>query len=722
MGLVLEVCYQPVKLILIPEAARSFPSRPHAQLASIQFDLLFRARLKLLSLRSFIEMFGRYPGAILLVFSLLTVRAYFYEDDEKQQPSYLTAAVGDFTIMNCDLDFPQTIPIPYILNWNREGKTVFSWNNGRLTATDPYVGRIHLLEEQHAIRYGGASINLTSIRESDAGWFECKVIFPNRTPNSRNNGTWFYLTVNGNLLAVPPINQTTMEHEEAHFSCVTKDKDTIVTWYKDGIPLNELPDILQRSWISSEGSLTIRPAAMGDLGEYECEAVTPDGEKQSAKAYLNVQYKAKVIYAPREIHLPYGRSAILDCHFRANPPLTNLRWEKDGFLFDPYNVQGVFYRRNGSLYFSKVDESHTGHYSCTPYNDLGTEGPSPSIHVIVQRPPVFVVTPNPLYLRKLGETLEMPCDARDGENEHKPIIVWYKKDGSSLPVGRYSIRDGNLTIINIQEDDRGMYQCSATNEAATISTETQLIVENVPPRAPYNLTADSSLTSVHLKWEAGRKVPNIEYNIWYRPVETPEWKTIKVSGKKALETTISNLNSGREYEFMVLSKDQHGDGLFSKTIRVWTKGYNAEYSSAGSTNPHSIGSPKDVQVKSTADGFLVVWNPPEYGLEELRVYVVRWYEGPRQYLCGTAETKNTSYLVSDLEEGNDYHFEVLAMAFDEYQAASDKFAITVPSYSRIKAISIGLLVVCLVVAALGVAAFYLKKTYWNKLSSSDSKN
>lgn len=92
--------------------------------------------------------------------------------------------------------------------------------------------------------------------------------------------------------------------------------------------------------------------------------------------------KAKVIYAPRDVFLPYGKPGRLDCHFRANPPLTNLRWEKDGFLFDPYNVPGVFYRRNGSLYFSKVDETHSGSYSCTPYNELGTEGPSPAIEVV----------------------------------------------------------------------------------------------------------------------------------------------------------------------------------------------------------------------------------------------------------------------------------------------------------------------------------------------------
>lgn len=52
------------------------------------------------------------------------------------------------------------------------------------------------------------------------------------------------------------------------------------------------------------------------------------------------------MYAPPEVYLPFGKPAILDCHFRANPPLKNLRWEKDGFLFDPYNVQVVSSSQN----------------------------------------------------------------------------------------------------------------------------------------------------------------------------------------------------------------------------------------------------------------------------------------------------------------------------------------------------------------------------------------
>lgn len=56
---------------------------------------------------------------------------------------------------------------------------------------------MHLVNDPDTKGYGRASVNLTSIRETDNGWYECQLIFPNRTPTTRNNGTWFYLTVNG---------------------------------------------------------------------------------------------------------------------------------------------------------------------------------------------------------------------------------------------------------------------------------------------------------------------------------------------------------------------------------------------------------------------------------------------------------------------------------------------------------------------------------------------
>lgn len=228
--------------------------------------------------------------------------------------------------------------------------------------------------------------------------------------------------------------------------CIVKNTDTMfVTWYKDNVELEKYVDLSRRTSMDQNGSITINPTQMSDLGRYKCKIRSSSGEEQTVSAYINVQCKfpislpwlschsyvildkAKVIYAPKEVYFPYGAPGILDCHFRANPPLTNLRWEKDGFLFDPYNVQGVFYKRNGSLYFAKVQDEHAGRYTCTPQNVLGTEGPSPIIKVIVQRPPLFQVKPRQVYFTKLGESIELHCSARDPTNEHFVApIEWMK--------------------------------------------------------------------------------------------------------------------------------------------------------------------------------------------------------------------------------------------------------------------------------------------------------
>ncbi|XP_011351926.1 protein borderless isoform X2 [Ooceraea biroi] len=640
--------------------------------------------------------------------------------EEEKEPNYLTAGVGEYAVFNCDLDFPHETPIPYILQWNRDGNTVFSWYDGHVTVTNNYKGRIHLLDDA-GHRYGQGSINLTNIRESDQGWYECRVIFPNRTPNSRNNGTWFHLAIDGaspfpttvagdTLLAVPPVNKTTMEGETVSFDCIAKGESTIVTWFREGVPIPDVQDLRRRASISGDGTLTISSAAMGDLGEYTCVVTGENGDQQSASAFLNVQYKAKVIYAPREVYLPYGKPALLDCHFRANPPLTNLRWEKDGFLFDPYNVQGVFYRRNGSLYFSKVDETHSGSYTCTPYNELGTEGPSPSITVIVQRPPVFTVTPQHLYMRKLGETLEIPCDARDGDDAHRPTIVWYK-DGSPLSPDRTIITGGNLTIERIQEHDRGLYQCAASNEAATVVADAELMVLNVPPRAPYNLSANSSKNAVTLTWIPGYVRPKMEYSVWYRPTDTSEWRTMKILSRKITEATVNNLYPGREYEFMVLSQDKHGDGMFSKALRIFTQPSSIDENSPSEyRSPQEMegfmGPPTNVKVQATVEGYLVTWDPPELGRNQVRLYTVRWFRGSSDHLYGRAETTDTYYLVKSLEEESFYTFEVAAMSLTDDSRTSERVGLEVPAYRRNRAISMG------IVAGIGFLAAALAAIWW----------
>lgn len=299
-------------------------------------------------------------------------------------------------------------------------------------------------------------------------------------------------------------------------------------------------------------------------------------KKINLRNFISIPDKAKVVYAPKEIFFAFGQQAVLDCHFRSNPPLTNLRWEKDGFLFDPYNVKDVFYERNGSLLFREVDDDHGGKYSCTPFNTLGTEGPSTIIQVFIQHPPEFTLKPKSVYIQKISDSVTMHCSARDKHtDDDRSLITWSRKDGVPLPFHRHVVEGGNLTIENITADDRGVYVCSALNEAARIETDAELMVETFSPKAPSNLTANSSKDSITIRWTQNYIRPDLKFSVWYRPADSPEWRTHQVRYSTKYESTIENLEPGREYEFMVLSQDRYNDGLFSKAFRYRTKGTNS---------------------------------------------------------------------------------------------------------------------------------------------------
>lgn len=124
------------------------------------------------------------------------------------------------------------------------------------------------------------------------------MVFPNRSPPTRNNGTWFHLAVDGGtLLKIPPVNQTVLEYEQAFFHCSVKNIETMfVTWYKDGELLSNFPDLALRSVMGADGSLLITPTLMTDLGVFQCKVRNNVGEEEQVEAYLNVQCELLKFY------------------------------------------------------------------------------------------------------------------------------------------------------------------------------------------------------------------------------------------------------------------------------------------------------------------------------------------------------------------------------------------------------------------------------------------
>ncbi|CAH0560776.1 unnamed protein product [Brassicogethes aeneus] len=746
-----------------------------------------------------------FPVLALLAFIFLQTGFCF------QDAVHITAILGESVVFNCHVEFPEGHPVPYVLQWEKKvGDTgqdipIFIWYESYPTHSgEGYEGRVSRVSPDSP--YGSASLNLTNIRESDQGWYECKVVFLNRSPNQGKNGTWFHLDVHapprfavtpedviyvnlgdaiilncqaegtptpeilwykdanpvepsatigifndgtelrisnirhedigdytciarngegqishtarviiagGAVIMVPPTNQTKLEGEKVQFNCEAKAQPGNVTvrWYREGAPVKDVSSLETRVTIRRDGSLVINPVSSDDSGQYMCEVSNGIGEPQSASAYLNVEYPAKVTFTPTIQYLPFRLAGVVQCYIKANPPLQYVTWTKDKRLLEPYQTKDIVIMNNGSLLFTRVNENHQGRYTCTPYNAQGTQGSSGQMEVLVRKPPVFTIEPEAMYQRKVGETVEMHCEALEAEGTQKPKVEWQRRDGSPLPKNRVKIIGGNITIESLRRSDFGFYQCVASNEVATIVTATQLVVEGTQPHAPYNLTGTAAEFSVTLSWLPGYSGgPDYkqDYTLWYREAGVSEWSTIPVTPSGSTQVTINRLAPGTTYEFQVIGKNALGDGLMSKIITVRTlEIFSMPIKDVGL--PHKVqvtptpfhntdqsnsgpkpGLPRNLTVTEISNGFLITWMPPTERANLIQHYVIKYRtDGPWKTLNkAQIRPEDTHYLVKNLVGGRTYYFRILAYSTKSYESSEEvKFA--VPARVKHKAITAG---------------------------------
>ncbi|XP_018406945.1 PREDICTED: protein turtle-like isoform X5 [Cyphomyrmex costatus] len=740
----------------------------------------------------------------------------------QQDAVHITAILGESVVFNCHVEFPGEHPVPYVLQWEKKGQEtpIYIWYESYPTHSgEGYEGRVSRVSENSP--YGQASLNLTNIRESDQGWYKCKVVFLNRSPNSHKNGTWFHLDVHapprfsitpddmiyvnlgdaiilncqaegtptpeilwykdanpvepngrdvgifndgtelrlstiknddigdytciarngegqishtarviiagGAVIMVPPTNQTKLEGEKVQFSCEAKalPGNVTVRWFREGAPVTEVSALDTRVSIKMDGSLVINPVSADDSGQYLCEVTNGIGDPQTASAYLNVEYPAKVTFTPTVQYLPFRLAGVVQCYIKANPPLQYVTWTKDKRLLEPYQTKDIVIMNNGSLLFTRVNENHQGRYTCTPYNAQGTQGSSGPMEVLVRNPPVFTLEPEPVYTKKVGETVEMHCDAQEADGTQKPTIQWHRRDGGPIQRTRSKTIGGNLTIESLRRADFGFYQCVASNEVATISASTQLIVEGTQPHAPYNVSGTATQFAVTLIWLPGYSGgPDYkqDYTIWYRESGTSEWKTIPVTPSGSTTVTINNLTPSTLYEFQVIGKNALGEGMLSKVITVRTLDVSLPQSATdqpassdqsdivdyntlvlptdSSGNPAfppiirpkgpKPSSPRNLTVTEISNGFLITWQPPSEKTHLIQYYTIKYKtDGPWKTLNkGQIRPEETSYLVKNLVGGRTYYFQVFANSATNY-GASDQVKFPVPARVKHKAITAG---------------------------------
>ncbi|XP_036225158.1 protein turtle isoform X4 [Bactrocera oleae] len=743
---------------------------------------------------------------LLLVLLLQTTHANIPED-----AVHITAILGEGVIFNCHVEFPNDHPVPYVLQWDKKVSEtgsdlpIYIWYESYPEHIEEgYKGRVSRVSQDSP--FGSASLNLTNIKESDQGWYECKVVFLNRDPKQHKNGTWFHLDVHapprfsvtpediiyvnlgdsiilncqadgtptpeilwykdanpvdpsstvgifndgtelristirhedigeytciarngegqvshtarviiagGAVIMVPPTNQTKLEGEKVIFSCEAKAMPGNVTvrWFREGSPVREVASLETRVTIRKDGSLIINPVSADDSGTYLCEVTNGIGDPQSASAYLNVEYPAKVTFTPTVQYLPFRLAGVVQCYIKSNPTLQYVTWTKDKRLLEPYQMKDIVVMANGSLLFTRVNEDHQGRYTCTPYNAQGTQGSSGPMEVLVRKPPTFTVEPESLYQRKVGDSVEMHCDAIEAEGTQRPTIKWQRQDGGDLSESqriRVKVSGGNITIENLRGEDFGYYQCVVSNEVATLMSVTQLVIEGTQPHAPYNITGKATESSITLQWMpgySGGSEYKQDYTIWYREAGAADWQTISVTPSGSTQVTINGLASGTTYEFQVVGRNVLGDGLMSKvmTVRTLEDAPAAPRNVKAATQPpdHIFqlmpdeagpkpGPPRNLTVTEVSNGFLISWQAPLERAHIVKFYTIK-YRTDAQWKTlnrGQIRPEETQYLVKNLVGGRTYYFRVLANSEKSYES-SDEVKFPVPARVKHKAITAG---------------------------------
>ncbi|XP_067143840.1 protein turtle-like isoform X3 [Centruroides vittatus] len=707
---------------------------------------------------------------------------------------HVTAILGEDVILHCAFKFPEDIPVPYVIQWQKQGIKIpiYIWYDGYPPhAGKGYDGRVSLS--------GQASLNLSNVQQSDQGWYECKVYFLNRPPDSPKNGTWVNLKVQApprftvkppdvlyvktgqsvilqceaegtpqpkifwykdnlpldesanikvtnttvritNLkqtdigdylctahniegsasahtkiivagsavITLPPRNATKLEGDGVELICEAKAFPSNIThhWYYNGIDISELSWLESRTNIRRDGTLFINPTSAEDTGLYTCEVSNGIGNPNSASAYLNVEYPARVTYSPTIQYLPLGLSGIVKCYIQASPPFQHITWTKDQRPFDPHATPGVSTLNNGSLFFQHVNIEYQGRYQCTPYNIHGTAGTSNEMEILVREPSVFTIKPKPIYQKTVNMEVTMPCS---GTGQPKPLISWRRADAKKLPRDRTEVIGGNLTIRGLRKEDHGTYECVLENEIATLVTSSLLLIESTTPHAPTNLSVNTSAFAATLSWlpayDGGYEQ---NYVIWYRLKERDEndWRTIHVQPKGVTTFTIYNLQSNAEYDFQILSRNILGDGQFSPIVKAKTKewdylggvyptdAYGATYiptvQKPAGPKPWP---PRNVTITNTPHGVLISWLPPINKSIPVAFYYVEYKTEDRPWKRWEPVKDENSYLAKGLPAGYSYYFRVFSYSIMSVGSPSEEVIFFLPTEhgatSRSKAITAG---------------------------------
>uniref|UniRef100_A0A674P9A6 Immunoglobulin superfamily member 9B n=1 Tax=Takifugu rubripes TaxID=31033 RepID=A0A674P9A6_TAKRU len=550
-------------------------------------------------------------------------------------PQYVEAKEGGSTLLSCSA---QGNPKPMI-SWLREGEELVT--NAKYTVHD-------------------GSLTILGITRDDRGAYTCRAY----SDQGEVLHTTRLLVQGPPYIVSPPENVTVNISQNALFTCQAEayPGNLTYTWFWEEDNVYFKNDLKLRVRILIDGTLIIFRVKPEDAGKYTCTPSNSLGISPSASAHLTVQYPARVINMPPVIYVPRKLPGIIRCPVDANPPVTSVKWEKDGYPLRVEKYPGWSLTPDGSIRVAEATEDSLGTYTCVPYNALGTMGMSPPATLVLKDPPYFNVRPGGEYRQEAGRELVIPC-AASGDPDI-PTITW-RKVGKPSKSKHNVLSSGSLQFLSLSKEDHGEWECVATNVVTSITASTRILVIGIKR---------SALRSARFSQPNGAVCGYFQMLLCFSAVRSKrtdygphDWHSMPVSGAQTW-LVVPGLEPATEYQFSVLAQNKLGTGPFSEVVTVNTTG-----SPLGTPEPLVLLTPpRCLTANRTQHGVLLTWLPPANHSSPIDRYIMEFRLGERwEVLDDLIPSTETEYIARDLVQDSWYEFRVMAVMVDLISESSN---------------------------------------------------
>lgn len=319
------------------------------------------------------------------------------------------------------------------------------------------------------------------------------------------------------------------EGQPARLQCRVEGKPTRVEWRKDGAYVKP-NDRVKTSFDGETCILEFVKAEADDEAEYECVARNELGKTFcTAELLVNEPFNApEFTEKMADMEINEGQEARFDVRVDARPH-AKVQWYK-GLKEIPdvgrfVHIDAVE-EDHFALIIEKTEPSDAGKYKCVAKNNLGDvvcfgqlkvkekpreakkEGGAPEVIKPLEKVEVYE-----------GKIARLECKI---SGKPTPTIEWFKDDEKVKEDKRVKIdligQSCSLKITKTVADDEAEYKCVATNEHGSVSTSSELLV-NEPDKRPEfteKMKPVDTKEGEEIRFEVrviGKPVPEIE---WFR--------------------------------------------------------------------------------------------------------------------------------------------------------------------------------------------------------------